>query len=217
MLDSSSYASRFLGYLLAKLLARSSANTAAVVRMTVGVTRMNAGTADNVLPDTGAVLFNFRLLPGLCCAVLCCAVLCCAVLCCAGYQVVHSLDCLLTQRIPDWKGTILCLSSQAVSTDLLSVPRSLQTLGSGPRLHNKLDDCTRTLVMTVRLFARRAASLYQLSVCAEVPGPDHCRPFPGLSSAVLAEAPVKSGRQGQVAASWGPEGSGSNARLISLQ
>lgn len=55
---------RFLGYLLAKLLARSSANTAAVVRMTVGVTRMNAGTADNVLPDTGAVLFNFRLLPG---------------------------------------------------------------------------------------------------------------------------------------------------------
>ncbi|DBA81464.1 TPA: hypothetical protein ACH3X1_007247 [Trebouxia sp. C0004] len=55
---------RFLGYLLAKLLARSSANTAAVVRTTVGVTRMNAGTADNVLPDTGAVLFNFRLLPG---------------------------------------------------------------------------------------------------------------------------------------------------------
>ncbi len=85
MLDISSYASRFLGYLLAKLLAKSSANTAAVVRTTVGVTRMNAGTADNVLPDTGAVLFNFRLLPGqeqvLCCAVLCCAVLCCAVLC----------------------------------------------------------------------------------------------------------------------------------------
>ena len=80
MLDISSYASRFLGYLLAKLLAKSSANTAAVVRTTVGVTRMNAGTADNVLPDTGAVLFNFRLLPGqeqvLCCAVLCCAVLC---------------------------------------------------------------------------------------------------------------------------------------------
>ncbi len=81
VLNISLYASRLLGYLLAKLLAKSSANTAAVVRTTVGVTRMNAGTADNVLPDTGTVLFNFRLLPGQEHAVLCCAVLCCAVLC----------------------------------------------------------------------------------------------------------------------------------------
>ena len=75
-----------MGHLLAWLLSKSSPNTAAVARTTVGVTRMNAGTADNVLPDTGYVMFNFRLLPGqmtLCCAALRCAVLCCAALCCA--------------------------------------------------------------------------------------------------------------------------------------
>ena len=77
--------------MLARLLSLSSPNTAAVARTTVGVTRMNAGSADNVLPDTGSVMFNFRLLPGVlpCCAVLLCfscAVMCCAVLrllCCA--------------------------------------------------------------------------------------------------------------------------------------
>jgi hypothetical protein len=95
LLNSSWYASRFLGYLLAKLLARSSANTAAVVRTTVGVTRMNAGTADNVLPDNGAVLFNFRLLPGQE------PVLCCAVLCCAGYQVCIHYKVVSEQRFAD--------------------------------------------------------------------------------------------------------------------
>ncbi len=76
---------RYFGSLLAWVMAKAGANTAALVRTSVGVTRMNAGTADNVLPDTGSVMFNFRLLPGavLCCAVLCCAVLCCAVLCSA--------------------------------------------------------------------------------------------------------------------------------------
>ena len=96
LLNSSWYASRFLGYLLAKLLARSSANTAAVVRTTVGVTRMNAGTADNVLPDNGAVLFNFRLLPGQE-PVLCCAVLCCAVLC--WVSGMHSLQSCVRAKI----------------------------------------------------------------------------------------------------------------------
>lgn len=55
---------RIIGKLLAWLLAKSGPNTAAVVRTTVGVTRMNAGSADNMLPDTGSVLLNFRLLPG---------------------------------------------------------------------------------------------------------------------------------------------------------
>ena len=55
---------RVVGKLIAWLLAKSGSNTAAVVRTTVGVTRMNTGSADNVLPDTGSVLFNFRLLPG---------------------------------------------------------------------------------------------------------------------------------------------------------
>ena len=67
---------------LAWALTLSSPNTAAVARTTVAVTRMSSGSADNVLPDTGSVMFNFRLLPGrlLCWPVLCCAVLCCAVL-----------------------------------------------------------------------------------------------------------------------------------------
>jgi len=192
LLNSSWYASRFLGYLLAKLLARSSANTAAVVRTTVGVTRMNAGTADNVLPDNGAVLFNFRLLPGQE-PVLCCAVLCCAVLGCAMLGIRYAFI------------TELCQS------------KDLQTLGSGPAQHNKFADCMRTVVMTVGILGRRAAPLLQLSVCAESLGPVHCRPFPGLPSTVLAEAPVKPVGQGQIAASWRAEGPGSNACLISLQ
>ncbi|KAL3142393.1 hypothetical protein ABBQ38_002728 [Trebouxia sp. C0009 RCD-2024] len=55
---------RLFGPLLARLLTLSSPNTAAVARTTVGVTRMNTGSADNVLPDSGSVMFNFRLLPG---------------------------------------------------------------------------------------------------------------------------------------------------------
>ena len=82
---------RLFAPLLARLLTLSSPNTAAVARSTVGVTRMNAGSADNVLPDTGSVMFNFRLLPGavLCCAVLCCAVLCCAVLGCIAFWSIQ--------------------------------------------------------------------------------------------------------------------------------
>ena len=45
------------------LHASTAAIGAAVVRTTVGVTSMNAGSADNMLPETGSVLFNFRLLP----------------------------------------------------------------------------------------------------------------------------------------------------------
>ena len=73
---------RLFARLLSRLLTLSSPNTAAVARTTVAVTRMSAGSADNVLPDTGSVMFNFRLLPGglLCCAMLCCAAVCCAAL-----------------------------------------------------------------------------------------------------------------------------------------
>ena len=62
-----------------------------------------------------------------------------------------------------------------------------------------------------------AAPFLQLSVCAESPGPIPCRPLCGPPSKVLAEAPIKAVGQGQVAASWGAEGPGSNACLISLQ
>ena len=81
---------RLVGPLLARLLTLSSPNTAAVARTTVGVTRMNTGSADNVLPNSGSVMFNFRLLPGvlLCCAAVHCAALCCAVLPCATSAVL---------------------------------------------------------------------------------------------------------------------------------
>lgn len=75
----------------------------------------------------------------------------------------------------------------------------------------------KQMLMTVGVLGRRSAPLLQLSVCAESPDPAHCRPFPGLSSTVLAEAPVKPVGQGQIAASWGAEGPGSDACLISLQ
>lgn len=53
-----------LGSILALILTRSGASTAAVARTTVAMTRMHAGSADNVIPDTGSLMFNFRLLPG---------------------------------------------------------------------------------------------------------------------------------------------------------
>ena len=50
--------------LLAHLLARKGPDTAALVRTTAAVTYLHAHTADNVLPSSGQVGFNFRLLPG---------------------------------------------------------------------------------------------------------------------------------------------------------
>lgn len=50
--------------LLAHVLARKGPDTAALVRTTAAVTYLHAHTADNVLPNSGKVGFNFRLLPG---------------------------------------------------------------------------------------------------------------------------------------------------------
>lgn len=53
-----------LGRLLAGVLASVSGSAAAMVRDTAAVTTIQAGVADNVLPQSGHVAINFRLLPG---------------------------------------------------------------------------------------------------------------------------------------------------------
>eukprot|EP00879_Flechtneria_rotunda_P030781 GHRR01033460.1.p1 GENE.GHRR01033460.1~~GHRR01033460.1.p1 ORF type:complete len:240 (+),score=87.11 GHRR01033460.1:328-1047(+) len=50
--------------LLAHIMAAASAEAAALVRSTAAVTKVTAGIADNVLPQTGMINVNFRLLPG---------------------------------------------------------------------------------------------------------------------------------------------------------
>ena len=53
--------------LIAKLLTMAMGrkpDTAALVRTTMAATRVTAGLADNVLPQTGVVTFNARHLPG---------------------------------------------------------------------------------------------------------------------------------------------------------
>ena len=57
--------------LLCRLISRALAlalsrrpDTAALVRTTLATTRMAAGVADNVLPQTGILTFNARHLPG---------------------------------------------------------------------------------------------------------------------------------------------------------
>ncbi|KAK9806375.1 hypothetical protein WJX72_012122 [[Myrmecia] bisecta] len=53
-----------LAPLAARVLVQNSAETAAFVRTTAAPTRLQAGVADNVLPQAGVVSYNFRLLPG---------------------------------------------------------------------------------------------------------------------------------------------------------
>ena len=49
---------------LAKYMAAKSAEFSGVVRTTVAPTVLQAGSADNVLPQEGSVIFNFRPMPG---------------------------------------------------------------------------------------------------------------------------------------------------------
>lgn len=52
------------GRAVAQLLASQDKELAAMVRMTVAVTRLSAGVADNVLPQEGVATINMRTLPG---------------------------------------------------------------------------------------------------------------------------------------------------------
>lgn len=54
---------RAIGALLGRLLAFQT-DTAALVRTTAAMTVLSAGTAHNVLPQTGNLTINFRHLPG---------------------------------------------------------------------------------------------------------------------------------------------------------
>ncbi len=54
---------RVIGALLGRLLAFQP-DTAALVRTTAAMTVLSAGTAHNVLPQTGNLTINFRHLPG---------------------------------------------------------------------------------------------------------------------------------------------------------
>lgn len=124
---------RLFAPLLARLLTLSNPNTAAVARTTVAVTRMSSGSADNILPDTGSVMFNFRLLPGrgccvcdvLCCAVLC-ALLCCALLFCCGSALLHSV-------VPAvWVLWCACCSSLLFTTNISPQASSSKLLATPP-------------------------------------------------------------------------------------
>ncbi|KAJ9510761.1 hypothetical protein QJQ45_027618 [Haematococcus lacustris] len=53
-----------LSWVLAQLLVRSGPELAALVRTTHALTRMEAGVADNVLPNTGRLTLNLRSHPG---------------------------------------------------------------------------------------------------------------------------------------------------------
>lgn len=54
---------RIIGALLGRLLAFQP-DTAALARTTAAMTVLSAGTAQNVLPQTGNLTINFRHLPG---------------------------------------------------------------------------------------------------------------------------------------------------------
>ena len=55
---------RLVKPVITRLLAGWTPVTAALVRTTVAPTLAHAGLQDNVLPESGTIVFNFRTLPG---------------------------------------------------------------------------------------------------------------------------------------------------------